>query len=152
MIENITYSEALPGDITSLASLLSVLFNIEKDFNPDLTKQKIGLELLIKNKATTTIQVARNSTGKVIGMVTAQLVISTAQGAPSAWVEDMVVDSAYRGRGVGKKLLQHTQEWAKAKGATRAQLLVDIKNEGALGYYRHLKWETTQLQARRVYF
>ena len=152
MIENITYSEALPGDITSLACLLSVLFNIEKDFNPDLTKQKIGLELLMQNKVNATIQLARNSAGKVIGMVTAQLVISTAQGAPSAWVEDMVVDADYRGSGVGKKLLQHTLAWAKAIGATRAQLLVDIENEGALGYYKHLKWETTQLEARRVFF
>ena len=151
MIEAITYSEASPTDITSLVSLLSVLFNIEKDFNPDLSKQQTGLELLMQNKASATIQVARNSAGKVIGMVTAQLVISTAQGALSAWVEDMVVDAGYRGRGVGKQLLQHTLTWAKAKGATRAQLLVDIENEGALGYYQHLNWEATQLQARRIF-
>jgi GNAT superfamily N-acetyltransferase len=152
MMEAITYSEASSTDITSLVSLLSILFNIEKDFNPDLSKQQTGLELLMQNKVNATIQLARNSAGKVIGMVTAQLVISTAQGAPSAWVEDMVVDADYRGRGVGKKLLQHTLAWAKAKGATRAQLLVDIENEGALGYYKHLKWETTQLEARRVFF
>lgn len=148
---NITYSEAIETDIADLVSLLSVLFSIEKDFNPDLTKQQKGLELLIKNNASTTIQVARNSAGKVIGMVTAQLVISTAQGAASAWVEDMVVDSSYRGLGVGKRLLEQTLAWAKSKGATRAQLLVDIANTDALGYYEHLKWESTQLQARRVF-
>ncbi len=152
MIDNITYSQAHPADIASLVSLLSVLFNIEKDFNPDLSKQQTGLALLMQNQASATIQVAKNSRGQVIGMVTAQLVISTAQGAPSAWVEDMVVDAGYRGRGIGKELLQHTLAWAKAKGATRAQLLVDIENEGALGYYQHLNWQTTQLQARRVFF
>jgi GNAT superfamily N-acetyltransferase len=148
---NITYNEAVETDIADLVSLLSVLFNIEKDFNPDLSKQQKGLELLIKNKATATIQVARNSSGKAIGMVTAQLVISTAQGAASAWIEDMVVDAEYRGCGVGKELLQQTLAWAKTKGATRAQLLVDISNTDALGYYEHLKWESTQLQARRVF-
>jgi len=148
---NITYSEAIETDITDLVSLLSVLFSIEKDFNPDLMKQQKGVELLIKNNANTTIQVARNSAGKVIGMVTAQLVISTAQGAASAWIEDMVVDSSYRGIGVGKRLLEQTLTWAKSKGATRAQLLVDIANTDALGYYKHLKWESTQLQARRVF-
>ena len=148
---NITYNEAIETDIADLVSLLSVLFSIEKDFNPDLTKQQKGLELLIKNNATATIQVARNSAGKVIGMVTAQLVISTAQGAASAWIEDMVVDAEYRGCGVGKELLQKTLAWAKTKGATRAQLLVDITNTDALGYYEHLKWESTQLQARRVF-
>ncbi len=150
-MENITYNEAVETDIADLVNLLSVLFSIEKDFNPDLAKQQKGLELLIKNNATTTIQVARNAAGKVIGMVTAQLVISTAQGAASAWIEDMVVDSSYRGLGIGKQLLEQILAWAKNKGATRAQLLVDIANTDALGYYEHLKWESTQLQARRVF-
>lgn len=147
----ITYNEAIETDIADLVSLLSVLFSIEKDFTPDLTNQQKGLELLLKNNATATIQVARNSAGKVIGMVTAQLVISTAQGAASAWIEDMVVDAEYRGCGVGKELLQQTLAWVKTKGATRAQLLVDITNTDALSYYEHLKWESTQLQARRVF-
>lgn len=150
-MENITYNEAVEADIADLVNLLAVLFSLEKDFHPDLTKQQKGLELLIKNHATTTIQVARNAAGKVIGMVTAQLVISTAQGATSAWIEDMVVDSSYRGLGIGKQLLEQALAWAKHKGATRAQLLVDIANTDALGYYEHLKWESTQLQARRVF-
>ena len=150
-MENIIYNEAIETDIADLVRLLSVLFSIEKDFNPDLMKQQKGLELLLKNNATATIQVARNSVGKVIGMVTTQLVISTAQGAASAWIEDMVVDAEYRGYGVGKELLQKALAWAKTKGATRAQLLVDITNTDALDYYEHLKWESTQLQARRVF-
>lgn len=151
MIEDIHYSEAKETDIPELVNLLSILFNIEKDFKPDLSKQRSGLELLIKHQATATIQVARNAAGEAIGMVTAQLVISTAQGAASAWIEDMVVSAAYRGNGVGKQLLQHALSWAKTKGATRAQLLVDITNTDALGYYEHLQWEPTQLQARRVF-
>jgi GNAT superfamily N-acetyltransferase len=150
-MENISYQVANESDIDDLVSLLSDLFTIEKDFNPDLSKQKKGLELIVKNNNTATVQVAKNIAGKVIGMVTAQLVISTAQGAASAWIEDMVVHSSYRGQGIGKKLLQRTLDWAKKNGATRAQLLVDIENTEALGYYEHLKWESTQLQARRVF-
>jgi GNAT superfamily N-acetyltransferase len=150
-MENISYQVANESDIDDLVNLLSDLFTIEKDFNPDLSKQKKGLELIVKNNNTATVQVAKNIAGKVIGMVTAQLVISTAQGAASAWIEDMVVHSSYRGQGIGKKLLQRTLDWAKKNGATRAQLLVDIENTEALGYYEHLKWESTQLQARRVF-
>ena len=149
-MKNITYSQANETDIADLVNLLSLLFNIEKDFNPDTSKQQKGLELLIKNSTTATIQVAKNDTGKVIGMVSAQLVISTAEGAPSAWVEDMVIDATYRGYGVGRQLLKNALAWAKNKGATRAQLLVDTANTDALGYYQHLNWETTQLQARRI--
>lgn len=150
-MQNIIYSEANEADIADLVRLLSVLFSIEKDFNADLAKQQKGLELLLKNNATTTIQVARNSAGKAVGMVSAQLVVSTAQGATSAWVEDMVLDAAYRGYGIGKQLLHNALTWAKNKGATRAQLLVDVENIEAVGYYQHLNWEATQLQARRVF-
>ena len=150
-MENINYQVANESDIDDLVSLLSDLFTIEKDFSPDLSKQRKGLELIVKNHNTATVQIAKNTAGKVIGMVTAQLVISTAQGAASAWIEDMVIHSSYRGHGIGKQLLQRTLDWAKENGATRAQLLVDIENKEALGYYEHLKWESTQLQARRVF-
>jgi GNAT superfamily N-acetyltransferase len=147
----VTYSEAVESDIPDLITLLSVLFNIEKDFKPDFSKQARGLALILKTPALATIQVARNNTGKAIGMVSAQLVISTAQGAASAWIEDMVIDAEFRGCGIGRQLLQNALDWAKSKGATRAQLLVDIGNTEALGYYQHLNWEATQLQARRVF-
>lgn len=150
-MENIAYQQATESDIADLAALLATLFSIEADFNADFNSQKIGLSLLIKNIETATIQVARNSAGKVIGMVTAQLVISTAQGAASAWIEDMVVDTGYRENGIGKQLLQNALSWAKNKGATRAQLLVDNENIAAIGYYQHLNWQATQLQARRVF-
>lgn len=150
-MQNIVYGEASGADIPALVGLLAILFGIEKDFQPDISKQETGISLLINNTQTATIQVARNHANQVIGMVSAQLVISTAQGAPSAWVEDMVVDSAYRGQGIGKQLLQNALNWAKKNGATRAQLLVDIENSEALTYYQHLKWQATQLQARRVF-
>jgi GNAT superfamily N-acetyltransferase len=150
-MEETSYDVANDADIDDLVKLLAILFGIEKDFNADFTKQQKGLELLLKNLATATIQVARNSAGKAIGMVTAQLVISTAQGTASAWIEDMVIDAAYRKQGIGKQLLQNTLEWAKTKGATRVQLLVDTANTEALGYYQHLHWEATQLQARRMF-
>jgi GNAT superfamily N-acetyltransferase len=150
-MDTISYSEAKSSDMNELVRLLSVLFSIEKDFNPDTSKQQKGLQLILENKATATIQVARNNAGKVIGMVSAQLLISTAEGAASAWVEDMVIDAPYRGQGIGKQLLENVGIWAKNKGATRAQLLVDIENIDAMGYYAHLNWEPTQLQARRKF-
>ena len=150
-MKDITYGEAGEADMPDLVQLLSLLFNIEKDFKPDTNKQQKGLTLVLKNSVTATMQVAKNDTGKVIGMVSAQLVISTAEGAVSAWVEDMVIDASYRGHGIGKQLLQNALTWAKNKGATRAQLLVDTANTDALGYYQHLNWQTTQLQARRVF-
>jgi GNAT superfamily N-acetyltransferase len=151
MKSNISIENAGIHDIPALIDLLATLFQIEADFQADVTKQTKGLTLLINAPESGVIKVAKNHEGQVIGMVSAQLVISTAQGSPSAWVEDMVIKGADRGEGVGKALLEAALIWAKGKGATRAQLLVDTENTSALGYYAHLGWETTQLQARKIY-
>ena len=139
------------NDIPALTGLLAELFSIEKDFQADTAKQARGLEMLIANQENVVIKVARDLQGKTIGMVSAQLVISSAQGALSAWVEDMVISQDYRNAGLGKALLEAALQWAKSKGATRAQLLVDSENLPAVGYYKHLGWESTQLQARRTF-
>lgn len=146
-----TINNATPEDIPTLVALLAELFSIEADFNADTAKQVKGLQLLLANPSQAVIKVARDDRQQVVGMVSAQLVISTAQGAPSAWVEDMVVSQAWRGGGTGKALLEAIQAWAASKGATRLQLLVDTENQPAIGYYQHLGWESTQLQARRLF-
>ncbi len=141
--------DATENDLPALSRLLDVLFGIEQDFQPDSSRQMRGMALLLGQPDRAVIKIARNAQDQVIGMVSAQLVISTAEGAPSAWVEDMVVEQSWRGRGVGRALLEDLMSWAKSKGATRAQLLVDLDNEPALGYYKHLNWESTRLGARR---
>ena len=151
MKSNISIENAGILDIPALVSLLAILFRIEADFQADVAKQTKGLTLLINATENGVIKVAKNQEGQIIGMVSAQLVISTEQGSKSAWIEDMVVEEAYRDKGVGKALLEAALIWAKGKGATRAQLLVDTENTAALGYYAHLGWESTQLQARKMF-
>ena len=142
--------DATPADVPELSHLLDALFSIEQDFQPNTVNQVRGMELLLQYPDRACIKVACDTAGRIIGMVSAQLVISTAEGAPSAWVEDMVVSESSRGRGVGRALLESLMAWARAKGATRAQLLVDMDNATALGYYQHLGWQTTRLGARRL--
>jgi GNAT superfamily N-acetyltransferase len=143
----ITTAYAQTSDIDALVGLLNVLFSIEQDFTPNEAAQRRGLELLLANPEHGQIFVARHPVEGVVGMVSAQLVISTAIGAPSAWIEDMVVREPFRGRGVGKLLLDQVREWAVPKGAGRIQLLADADNTPALDFYRHLDWQPTRLFA-----
>lgn len=152
MTTDLSIRDATEKDVPQLINLLRDLFSIEADFKPDVDKQAAGLKMLLSQPSHGVIKVAMTHDGDLVGMVSAQLVISTAQGSYSAWVEDMVIDAKCRQQGVGKRLLSAVLGWAKEKGATRAQLLVDIENTSALGYYQHLGWETTQLNARRVFF
>jgi len=149
---NCKIEAAQEADIPQLVGLLNDLFGVEFDFSADASRQRRGLELLIDEAATSerlTLAVARDEHGRAVGMASAQLVISTAEGALSAWIEDVVVHPDFRRQGLGKLLLEHLLAWAKARGATRAQLVADRENLGAELFYNGLAWQSTQLTVRR---
>ena len=149
---NFKIGPAQAGDIPRLVDLLNDLFGIELDFTSDTSRQTRGLEFLIAEAGKSDrlmVAVARDEQGAVIAMGSAQLVISTAEGASSAWFEDIVVHPDYRRRGLGKQLLDHLLAWAKTRGATRAQLVTDKENQGAELFYNGVGWETTRLGVRR---
>ncbi|MFA5172073.1 MAG: GNAT family N-acetyltransferase [Sulfuriferula sp.] len=136
-------------DIPALLTLLDALFTIEQDFTPNHAAQQKGLELLLQQPDMAYIAVAKNDKGNVVGMASAQLVVSTAEGAFSAWIEDVVVDANYRQHGIGSALLASVLDWAASKGATRAQLLADLDNTPALDFYQRIGWKMTRLVAHR---
>jgi GNAT superfamily N-acetyltransferase len=143
-----TIRAATEADLNALVRLLGLLFSLEADFRPDPPRQRRGLLLMLEEPERRVVLVAERA-GAVIGMVTLQLVVSTAEGAPSAWIEDMVVEERERGGGVGRALLEAAGRWAHGRGATRLQLLADRANRPALRFYRRLGWCETQLVCLR---
>lgn len=94
---------------------------------------------------------AAEADGKVVGMVTGQLVISTSEGAPSLWAEDLVVDPAWRNQGIGRRLMAAVAEWAVKHGATRLQLLVDQSNDTGKAFHQRIGYELTRMTCMRKY-
>jgi GNAT superfamily N-acetyltransferase len=144
-----TITSANESDIPELIDLLGMLFSIEQDFTPDTDKQRRGLAALLASP-TGHVAIARDVNARAVGMATVQLVISTAEGAPSAWIEDVVVREDWRGKGLGRSLLDAVLAWARGQGAVRAQLLADLDNAPALAFYDRLDWQPTRLGARRL--
>lgn len=132
-------------DIPSLVELLRELFTIEEDFEFDQAKQKAGLKMFLDKESDERIILVAESIGDVIGMCSAQILISTAEGTRSAIIEDMVVKEDFRGQGVGKQLMDEIVAWAKGSGITRLQLLADKNNSRAIWFYRKNLWENTHL-------
>ena len=83
--------------------------------------------------------------GRPVGVCGLQLLVSTAQGAYSCHVEDLVLAPECRGRGIGRLLLEAAAEWAQRRGATRMQLNCDDKNLPAMKFYESLGWRKTHL-------
>jgi len=74
--------------------------------------------LLLAEPHASTIFVAE-ADGVVVGMVTAQIVISTSIGGYSILLEDMYVASGFRRKGVGSKLLEQVLVWGSEHDARR---------------------------------
>lgn len=146
-----TIREARTEDLDDLVELLGLLFSLESDFTPDQEKQREGLALML-GKGPRVVLVAVSSddgSGTVIGMATAQVVISTAEGGPALLVEDVVVRPEARGRGVGTALITRIEAWGKRMGATRLQLLADRDNTGSHGFYEACGFSPTNLVCLR---
>jgi len=127
--------QATIDDLDQLASLIAELFIIEKDFTADVKKQKAGLSLLLDNNRALVLVAEKNN--KIIGMVTGQLLVTTAEGGISILLEDMVIHEKFRQKGIGGELLEILIGWGLRKGGTRIQLLVDRNNYPAFSFYHN---------------
>ena len=141
---------ARPADLDALVDLLRMLFSIEADFDFDAARQRQGLAMLLAHE--TAVILVAEAAGQVIGMCSGQLTISTAEGGFSLLVEDVVVAGPWQGKGVGRQLLAALEQWAADRKIARLQLLADRNNAVALGFYRKLGWQGTELicQRRRI--
>ena len=63
---------------------------------------------------------------------------STFLGKPGIYLEDLYVKPAFRGSGIGKKLLVHLASLAKRRGCGRLEWWVLDWNEPSIGFYKKL--------------
>lgn len=67
-----------------------------------------------------------------------------------AWIEDVVVDSRVRGRGLGKKITLHAIEFAKNLGADRVMLTSKPSRVAANKLYQSLGFEKVDTNFYRI--
>ena len=134
---------ATPADLEPMVALIGELFTLEADFAANPDAQRSGLRLLFE-QPDSHLWVAEQGNA-IVGLCTLQTLISTAEGGPVGFVEDVIVTDSARGQGIGRRLLTTVQEWADANGLKRLQLLADRNNHPAIDFYKALGWEKTQL-------
>lgn len=144
MKRGITIERANEGDLEAMAQLLSILFAIEQDFEIDYDKQLAGITKLYESTGKDLL-VARFE-GEVVGMVTMQRLISSAEGDYIGQIEDLVVKEAYRKMGVGSRLINKMRAIAQEYGYKRIQLAADEDNANALQFYSRRGFHRTHLR------
>lgn len=76
--------------------------------------------------------------GAVVGLCLFFRSFSTWTGKPGAYVQDLHVEPAMRGRGIGEALLKRLAATARNRGWAYVRLSVDAGNAGAQGFYERL--------------
>ena len=145
----VSLRKARAADIPQMCHLLSELFCIEADFSPDRRKQARGLTLLLNvTSGSSTVFVAEQN-AEIVGMCSVQILISTAEGGPVGFIEDLVVKKDHRGKGIGTSLLTEITGWCRARNISRIQLLRDKDNLAAREFYLSDGWADTKLVCMR---
>ena len=84
----------------------------------------------------------------VAGILT--LVIAPIPTGLHAYIEDVVVDGRFRGRGVGKKLVQAAIAYAKLRGARKVELTSNPTREAANHLYQSAGFVQRDTNAYRL--
>jgi GNAT superfamily N-acetyltransferase len=134
-----------PQDVDDLVPLLRQLFSIESDFDFNEVRQRRGLVMMLDGCGKHRCLLVAVVDNRVVGMVSAQTLISTAEGGLAAVVEDLVVADQWRDQGIGRMLVHAVERWAADRGIGRLQLLADRNNRRALQFYARHNWKTTRL-------
>ena len=103
---NITIERITSAD-SSTAEAISLL--LKQLSSQEFTFTERELEALIYDPSSTLFLLYAE--GKIVGMLTLGTYLSPT--GRKAWIEDVVVDSAYRGKGYGKMLVEHAIEYAR---------------------------------------
>ena len=150
MQELIRIEPATIADLPRLAELLLDLFAQESDFRPDFANQERGLRLILEQPSRGRIFVLR-SAKEIIAMINLLFTISTAEGGFVILLEDLVVDSNFRGQGFGGQLLEFAINYAKEKGFLRITLLTDRMSEGSLGFFEQHGFKRSEMVPMRLW-
>jgi len=67
-----------------------------------------------------------------------------------AWIEDVVVDEAYRGKGLGRLLIQYVINFAKSKGADLLMLTSSPKRITANNLYQSIGFKRKETNLYRM--
>jgi ribosomal protein S18 acetylase RimI-like enzyme len=102
----------------------------------------------IVESPTTTLLVARDSAGRIMGILT--LVAFRIPTGLRAFIEDVVVDVSARGKGIGEALTREAISVARAKGARTIDLTSRPSREAANHLYQRLGFERRETNVYRL--
>jgi hypothetical protein len=132
-----TLRAAEARDVPALVGLIGELAAFERLTHLlELTPESLQHHLFGPRPAAESVVAERG--GQVIGFALFFTNFSTFLGKPGLYLEDLYVQPAHRGGGVGRALLLHLAALANARGCGRFEWSVLDWNENAIRFYERM--------------
>ncbi|WP_424133893.1 N-acetyltransferase family protein [Roseomonas chloroacetimidivorans] len=132
-----TLRDATPADLPEVVRLVRELAEYEK-----LLHEAVGTEedfrVLLFGEKPLLHAVLAEVQGRVVGQALWFNNVSTFTGKPGIYLEDIFVQPAHRGLGIGKAFFRYLAQRAVAEGWTRLDWQVLDWNEPSIAFYRGL--------------
>jgi GNAT superfamily N-acetyltransferase len=128
---------AQPQDIGELLRLIRALADYERLSQAVVATAELLHESLFGERAVGAALLAR-ADGRAVGMAIYFANLSTFLGRSGIYLEDLFVEPDYRGRGIGRALLQQVARIAVARGCRRMEWSALDWNAPAIGFYKHV--------------
>ena len=129
---------ASPEDLPALVGLITELAVFEKlEHLLQVTPERLGRHLFGERPAAE-CRVVPDADGRLVAFALYFQNFSTFLGQPGLYLEDLYVQPAWRGHGLGRALLQHLATLARERGCGRFEWSVLDWNEAAIRFYQGL--------------
>ena len=138
IVEIKTFSEDM---LLFVSKLTRQLTNQQKSTSEDAFRE-------ILEAPNSHLLVIHDDTGAPAGMTTVGI-YRTPTGC-KAWIEDVVVDNDARGKGYGKKIVEHAIEFIRKKGASTISLTSNPTRLAANKLYQTLGFEKYETNVYRI--
>lgn len=135
---------ARPADAAAIARLLEQL---SANYRTTPGEVVARLETLAPDTRHAVL-VATDAEGSVVGWVDVASCDSLI-GIQEAIVYGLVVEQSTRGTGVGRKLMEAAEQWARRQGCPGLRLRTNVIRQQAHAFYEHLGYEL--LKTQRIY-
>jgi GNAT superfamily N-acetyltransferase len=126
-----------PGDVAAVLRLIKALADYEKLAHEVVATEDDLRRTLFGARPAAEVLLAEEG-GRPVGLALFFPNYSTFLGRPGIYLEDLFVEPACRGRGIGKALLQAVARLAVQRGCGRFEWSVLDWNQPAIDFYRSL--------------
>ncbi|MDM8527331.1 GNAT family N-acetyltransferase [Anaerolineales bacterium HSG24] len=129
---------AVPADVPQILRFIKALAEYEKLSHEVVATEALLHEGLFGPRPTAEAMLAYQS-DQPAGFVLFFHSFSTFTGRPSLYLEDLYVDEAFRGHGLGRLLLVHLAKIAQKRGCGRFEWSVLDWNKPTIAFYESLE-------------